>query len=196
MNNVKINKNKGRKTACVIAINVGCNGEQTLIQLKLRQYEKKITLLIALAIYFFAAGQQTTEVLDIESEKAAVINLVEQFLTAVGDYDVASVQTMFSEKANISGASLRDGKWITNTYTIQEFLERLKSYENPTKYTEPVSDFTVHMEMGMLAFVRADAIFTINGEPRNNNIDYFTLIKEDGSWKILNGSYVSVRIKN
>jgi len=158
--------------------------------------KKKITLLIALAIYFFAAGQQTTEVLDIESEKAAVINLVEQFLTAVGDYDVASVQTMFSEKANISGASLRDGKWITNTYTIQEFLERLKSYENPTKYTEPVSDFTVHMEMGMLAFVRADAIFTINGEPRNNNIDYFTLIKEDGSWKILNGSYVSVRIKN
>ena len=45
--------------------------------------------------------------------------------------------------------------------------------DNPTKYTEPVSNFTVHMEMGMLAFVRADAIFTINGEPRNNNLDYF-----------------------
>lgn len=74
-------------------------------------------------------------------------------------------------------------------------MERLKSYDNPTKYTEPVSNFTIHMESGMLAFVRADAIFTINGEPRNNNLDYFTLIKEDGNWKILNGSYVSVRIK-
>ena len=102
---------------------------------------------------------------------------------------------MFSDKANIYGASLRDGKWKTYIITIKEFMERLKSRSNPTKYTEPVSEFTVHMEMGMLAFVRADAIFTINGEPRNNNLDYFTLIKEDSKWKILNGSYVSVRIK-
>lgn len=158
--------------------------------------KKIFSLLIAINFCFLATGQQTTEDLDLESEKTAVTNLVEDFLTAVGNYDVEAIQTMFSEKANIYGASLRDGKWITNTYTIQEFLERLKSYENPTKYTEPVSDFTVHMEMGMLAFVRADAIFTMNGEPRNNNLDYFTLIKEDGNWKILNGSYVSVRIKN
>ena len=154
------------------------------------------TLLIALAFSLITSAQQKTDSLSTESEKAAVIDLVEQFLTAIGDHDVAAVQAMFSEKANISGASLRDGKWITNTYSIQEFLERLRSYENPTKYTEPVSDFTVHMEMGMLAFVRADATFIINGEPKNNNLDYFTLIKEDGNWKILNGSYVSVRIKN
>ncbi|MGB5420144.1 nuclear transport factor 2 family protein [Algibacter sp.] len=154
-----------------------------------------LILFIGLTLSFLTSAQQT-DVLDMESEKVAVKNLVEQFLIAVGNYDTDAISTMFSEKANISGASLRDGKWITNTYTIQEFLERLKSYDNPTKYTEPVSDFTVHMEMGMLAFVRADATFIINGEPRNNNLDYFTLIKEDGDWKILNGSYVSVRIKN
>ncbi len=158
--------------------------------------KKIFTLLIALSFCFLASAQQTTDALDIESEKSAVINLVEQFLTAAGDYDLDAIPTMFSDKANIYGASLRDGKWISKTYTIREFLERLKSSNNPTKYTEPVSDFTVHMEMGMLAFVRADAIFTINGEPRNNNLDYFTLIKEDGNWKILNGSYVSARIKN
>jgi len=48
----------------------------------------------------------------------------------------------------------------------------------------------------MLAFVRPDAIFTLNNEPRNKNFDYFTLIKEDGNWKILNDSYVLVQIKN
>jgi hypothetical protein len=32
---------------------------------------------------------------------------------------------MFSEKANIAGASLRDGEWITYTMTIQEFMEHL-----------------------------------------------------------------------
>ena len=157
--------------------------------------KKTFTFLIALTICFLTSAQQA-DTLNIESEKANVINLVEQFLTAAGNYDLEAIPAMFSNKANIYGASLRDGKWNTYTMTIQEFLERLKSRNNPTKYTEPVSDFTVHMEKGMLAFVRADAIFTINGEPRNNNFDYFTLIKEDGNWKILNGSYVSVRIKN
>jgi hypothetical protein len=157
---------------------------------------KKIsTLLIALSFSFLASAQQT-DTLDIEAEKAAVIDLVEQFLIAAGNYDLDAIPAMFSEKANIGGASLRDGKWKTYTMTIQEFLERLKADSNPTKYTEPVSKFTVHMDMGMLAFVKADAILTVNGEPKTNNFDYFTLIKEDGKWKILNGSYVSVRIKN
>ena len=156
--------------------------------------KKIFTLLIALVCCFIGSAQQTDS-LDIESEKVEVLSLVENFLVAAGNYDLESIPAMFSDKANIYGASLRDGKWNTNTMTIQEFIERLRSSNNPTKYTEPVSHFTVHMEMGMLAFVRADAIFTINGEPRNNNFDYFTLIKEDGIWKILNGSYVSVRIK-
>ncbi len=157
--------------------------------------KKTFASLIILTFSFLSSAQQT-ETLHMESEKAAVINLVEQFLTAAGNYDLDAIPELFSENANIAGASLRDGKWNTYTMTIHEFLERLKSEINPTKYTEPVSKFTVHMDMGMLAFVKADAIFTINGEPRNNNFDYFTLIKEDGKWKILNGSYVSVRISN
>ncbi len=157
--------------------------------------KKTFTFIIVLTFSFLASAQQT-ETLDIESEKAAVINLVEQFLTAAGNYDLDAMPEMFSEKANIGGASLRDGKWNTYTMTIQEFLERLKSRSNPTKYTEPVSNFTIHMEKGMLAFVKADAILKVNGEPKTYNFDYFTLIKEDGNWKILNGSYVSVRIKN
>ena len=156
---------------------------------------KKTFVLIIVLTFCFLASAQQTNTLDIESEKTAVINIVEKFLTAAGNYDLDAIPEMFSEKANIAGASLRDGEWITYTMTIQEFLERLKSRNNPTKYTEPVSKFIIHMEMGMLAFVRADAILTVNGEPKSNNFDYFTLIKEDGKWKILNGSYVSVRIK-
>ncbi|MCR9065683.1 MAG: nuclear transport factor 2 family protein [Cytophagales bacterium] len=156
---------------------------------------KVLAVIISLTLCLSASTQHFEEEPKMEAEKGALINLVEQFLTAIGNHDIEKVQTMLSDKANIYGASLRDGKWITITYTIQEYLERLKSYENTTKYTEPVSEFTVHMEMGRLAFVKADAIFTINGEPRNNNLDYFTLIKEDENWKILNGSYVSVRLQ-
>lgn len=109
--------------------------------------KKYITFLFALTICFITSAQQTAKELYIESEKAAVINLVEQFLTAIGNHDIETVQTMFSENANIYGTSLRDEKWRTNMYTIQEFLELLKSYDNPTKYTEPVSKFTIHMEI-------------------------------------------------
>lgn len=48
-----------------------------------------------------------------------------------------------------------------------EFMKLLTPSNEPTKYTEPVSEFTVHMEMSMLAFVRAETIFTINGERKN-----------------------------
>jgi len=158
---------------------------------------KKIFILIIATIYCFTViAQKTADSTDIQSEKAAVINVVEQFLIAAGNYDLETMPKLFTEKANIAGASVRNGKWKTYTMTIQEFIERLRSRKNPSKYTEPVSEFTVHMDMGMLAFVKADAIFTIDGEPLNYNYDYFTLIKEDGNWKILNGSYVSVRIKN
>jgi len=133
--------------------------------------------------------------MDLESEKEAVKTLVEKFLTAAGNYDVDAMSHMFSENANISGASFANGKWTTFTMTIIEFLELLKSEINPTKYTEPVSKFTIHIEKGMLAFVKADATLIVNGKPQKNNFDYFTLINEEGNWKILNGSYVSVAIE-
>ena len=152
-------------------------------------------LLIALSCSILASAQEP-EILDAEAEKAAVIDIVEQFITAAGNYDIGAIQTLFSDKANIGGASLKNGKWTAYTMTIQEFLDTLISTDNPTKYTEPVYNFTVHMDKGMLAFVKADAILKVNGEPKANNFDYFTLIKVDGKWKILNGSYVSVPIKN
>ena len=78
--------------------------------------------------------------------------------------------------------------------TFEEYLEILKSEINPSKYTEPVSKYTVHITEGKLAFVKADATLIIEDKPRSHNFDYFTLIKENETWKILNGSYVGVPI--
>ncbi len=157
--------------------------------------KKTILLLIALTTSLLASAQKA-ETTDLESDKIAVKTLVERFLIAAGNYDVKAMPEIFCEKANIGGATFKNGKWTTFTMTIGEYLELLKSVSNPTKYTEPVSKFTIHIEKGMLAFVKADAILKVNGKPKNNNFDYFTLIKEDGNWKILNGSYASVPIEN
>jgi len=157
--------------------------------------KKTFLLLFVFTISLLTSAQQT-ETMDLKSDKAAVKDIVERFLTAAGNYDVASMPKLFSEKANIGGASFRNGQWNTYTMTFAEFLELLKSESNPTKYTEPVSKFKIHIVGGMLAFVKADAVLIRNGKPQTSNFDYFTLIKENGNWKILNGSYVSVPIDN
>jgi len=157
---------------------------------------KKILIVLITFTFSVLATAQETEIIDFEGDKAEVKELVERFLVAAGDYDIDAMPEMFSEKANIGGAELRNGKWNTFTMSIGEFLEILKSESNPTKYTEPVSKFTIHIDGGVLAFVKADAILIVNGKPKTNNFDYFTLIKENGDWKILNGSYVSILIEN
>ena len=143
----------------------------------------------------FGQSNQTSkntlnEDLEILEEKI-IKSVIENFLISIGNYKIDSLATMFTDNANISGASLKNGIWRSYTMTIQEFLATLRSSPNPEKYREPVNHWTIHIDGGRLAFVRADATLFKDGKAQSHNIDYFTLLKEDGQWKILNGSYVS-----
>lgn len=157
--------------------------------------KRTIILLVGVAFSVLTYAQQPV-ISDIETDKAAVKNLIERFLVAAGNYDLEAMETMFCENANIGGASIKDGQWNTMTMTFPEFMESLKSRSTPSKYEEPVSAFTIHIDGGMLAFVKADAVLIKNDIPRSNNFDYFTLLKVNGEWKILNGSYVAIPIEN
>ncbi|MBK5272155.1 MAG: nuclear transport factor 2 family protein, partial [Bacteroidia bacterium] len=108
---------------------------------------------------------------------------------------IEAIPAMFTSNANISGASFYNKKWNGFTMTIQEFIAGLKSRPDPKKYKEPVNNWIIHIEGGQLAFVRADATLTRDGKPQSHNIDYFTLVKDNLGWKILNGSYVATAIK-
>jgi ketosteroid isomerase-like protein len=123
-------------------------------------------------------------------DERAVIEVVERFLAAAGRFDLDSLPLFFTPDANIGATSSRDGQWVTSTMTFDEWHVSLAARTNPRPYTEPVSEFTVHVDGG-LAFVRADATLMRGGEAQSRNIDYFTLIRHDGAWKILSGSYVS-----
>ncbi len=131
----------------------------------------------------------------VDSDEAAIEEAVERFLFAIGDNDYEALPPMFMANANIGSARFRDGKWVTKTHTFDEFHSMLTSRSNPSKYQEPVSKFTVHVDRGVLAFVRADATLVHDGQPRSHNIDYFTLLKENGVWKFLSASYVTTPIK-
>lgn len=114
--------------------------------------------------------------------------VVERFLRVAGRYDLDSLPLLFAPHANIGANSQRDGKWVTSTWRFDDWLQTLRARVNPRPYTEPVSAFTVHVDNGQLAFVRADATLMREGQAQSHNIDYFTLIRHDGTWKILSAS--------
>lgn len=157
---------------------------------------KKITLLLcAIAFSQLLLAQQNNST-NLAKDEMAVKAVVKQFLTVAGNYNVDAMPALFTENANIGGAYFKNGKWNTYTITLEAFMAMLKSETNPTKYTEPVSKFTIHISEGKLAFVKADATLIFEGKAQRHNFDYFTLIKGNNGWKIINGSYVSIPIKD
>lgn len=126
-------------------------------------------------------------------DEADVKATVEQFLIVAGNYNLDAMAKMMSDKANLAIARLRDGKWTTETMLMSEYFEAAKNRTN-RPYFEPVKEYTIHLSDGHLAFVKADAVLHAFGVPLLNNIDYFTLIKENEVWKFINISFTSTRI--
>jgi len=124
-------------------------------------------------------------------DEQAVTDLVSSFLVALGEGDLDAIPEMFVSNANIGTASLREGKWVASTRTFEEWFGQLKARTTWTRFREPVTKFTVHIEDGQMAFVRADATVIVDDVARSHNIDYFTLVREEGSWKFLSASYVA-----
>ncbi len=124
-------------------------------------------------------------------DEEATKGLVESFLIAVGEGDLDALPNMFVSNANIGTASLRDGSWVTSTMTFDEWLTSLRKRTTWTRFRESVSEFTIHVEDSRMAFVRANATVFVDDQARSHNVDYFTLVREDGTWKFLSASYVA-----
>ena len=127
-------------------------------------------------------------------EEQVVKDIVTQFLTSIGDGDLDALPAMFAANANIGAVSLREGEWVASTSTFEAWFSELKAETSWTRFQEPVSEFAVHIEHNQMAFVRADATFIVEDVARSRNIDYFTLVREDGTWKFLSASYVTTPI--
>ncbi len=138
---------------------------------------------------------QQENLINNQKDETNVKKVVEAFVEAAGDYDFEGMEKLFAKNANIGGASLRNGSWHSYTMTLEEFIDLLKAEAEPRKYKEPISKYTIHIDEGQLAFVKANASIVINGKAERTNFDYFTLIKLDSEWKILNGSYVSIPLE-
>ena len=116
---------------------------------------------------------------------------VEHFLDVLGKRHLDQLPALFDPKATMVVVRQRDGQWSHSVSTSDEFLATLKAQATPTMFTEPLTNVSVHVEDGRLAFVRADFTVVIGGEVRSHGVDYFTLVKDGGAWKLVNGSYTS-----
>jgi ketosteroid isomerase-like protein len=116
---------------------------------------------------------------------------VERFLDVLGNRELDALPALFAPKATMAVARLRDGAWSYTHQTADEFLDTLRKQANPTRFKEPLTNVTVHVEDGHLAFVRADFTVVIDGQVRSHGVDYFTLVKDGAAWKIVNAAYTS-----
>ena len=154
---------------------------------------RKINLIII--IMHLSVNAFTQNLPSNSEDEVAVKAVVEQFLKASGNYDVAAMRLLFLPNANIGWHSLKEGKWMPSSITAESYFESITKRMNPKTYTEPVSNYIIHISEGRLAFVKADAILYRDGQPKAHNIDFFVLMKDDTVWKFLSGSFTSVPIK-
>jgi ketosteroid isomerase-like protein len=126
------------------------------------------------------------------ADAAAVQAAVEQFLDDLGNRRLDKLPAQFAPKATMVVVRQRDGQWTSNVQTFDEWLAGLKAQTPGTMFREPITNVSVHVESGHLAHLRADFTVEIDGKVRSHGVDYFTLVKDAGGWKIVNGSYTSI----
>jgi hypothetical protein len=100
------------------------------------------------------------------------------------------MKTMFLPNANVGSISKKDGEINIFTISIEEYLPQRAAKEN-RKFEEPVTEYTVNISQGLLAFVRADATVYYDGKADHYTQDFFTLMKGKDGWKFLSASYTT-----
>jgi hypothetical protein len=148
--------------------------------------------ILAAAAVMVVTGALLSAAQPVDPDAAAVRRAVEQFLDDLGNRRLDRLPALFAPKATMVVVRQRDGQWTTTHQTFDEWLAGLKAQTPGTIFQEPLTNVTVHVEGGHLAFLRADFTVVVDGKVRSHGVDYFTLVKDTGAWKILNGSYTSL----
>lgn len=147
---------------------------------------------LAVAAVLVMTGALLSAAQPVDPDAAAVRRAVEQFLDDLGNRRLDKLPALFAPKATMVVVRQREGQWITTHQTFDEWLAGLKAQTPGTIFREPLTNVTVQVESGYLAFLRADFTVVVEGKVRSHGVDYFTLVKDGGAWKILNGSYTSL----
>ena len=151
----------------------------------------KTTLIL---LFLACINPQATVAQEQTDDESAVKAAIEAFLLALGTDDQEALPGMFLPNANMGSIRVKDGKTSIYTNSVAEWLAERALKENRL-FEEPVYEYTVEITQGLLAFVRANTTLVYDGVPDHIAHDFFILMKDDGQWKILSGSYTNLPLE-
>ena len=125
-------------------------------------------------------------------EHKAVQEAVEAFLLHLGDGEFDKVAADMSAKALIVVVRQREGKSVNTYETGDAWVASLKRNTNFSKFREPITNVKITIDSDALAYLRADFQVVRDGKTLSHGVDQFTLVREDGRWKIASVAYTSI----
>ena len=156
---------------------------------------RTLTTLMMLGCAWTAAPAAQT------ADRKAVQDAVEAFLLHLGDHEYDKVANDFAAKSIIDVVSERPAsgagaaEWANSYQTGEAWVEALKKNPNPTTFREPLTNVSITVDSGRLAYLRADFQTVRDGKVGSTGVDQFTLTLENGAWKIAAIAYTSLPAK-
>ncbi|HXV63590.1 MAG TPA: serine hydrolase [Vicinamibacteria bacterium] len=125
-------------------------------------------------------------------ESTEVRRSVEHFLDLLGGLRHYALEQYFTPDANVTTARSTRSGFVHRTVNLREWLEELREAPDTRPFREVLSNVEVRVESGTLAFVRADFEIVRDEGVVSSGVDYFTLVRRDGTWKIASIAYTSI----
>jgi hypothetical protein len=126
------------------------------------------------------------------AEHKVVQEAVEAFLLHLGDGQFDKVAADLSAKSIIVVVRQREGKFANTYETGDAWVASLTRNTNFSKFREPITNVKVTVDSDALAYLRADFQVVRDGKTLSHGVDQFTLVREDGRWKVAAVAYTSI----
>lgn len=124
-------------------------------------------------------------------ENAHVRQVIDRFIADIGRRDANAVAKSLTAKATFVIVRKGEAGYQTIYTTGQEWVERMRA--NPGEpFDEPLSNVQITIDSDALAHVRADFSVIRNGKVLSHGVDQFTLVREEGEWKIALIAFTSI----
>jgi imidazolonepropionase-like amidohydrolase len=137
-------------------------------------------------------GADGTRPVQASDPRGEIQHVVEAFLLHLGDHEWDKVAADLAPKAIVIITRDRNGEWSNSYQTGDEWLAALKRNPNPVTFREPISNVAVTIDSDRLAYLRADFQVMRDGQAQSKGVDQFTLVRENGGWRIAVVAYTSL----
>jgi hypothetical protein len=130
------------------------------------------------------------ERLDIEAEMA-VHDTVTQFLESLGGLRFDVLGELMTEHANVITARWSSSGFVNRVQSRDEWLSGLL-HAPPRPFREVLTNVDIEIASGELAVVRANFAIVRATGVASRGVDFFTLVRDEGRWKLASIAFTSM----